>query len=123
MEDTSKVLVIRRIRSSEESSSSNNAPAVSSSNEIVVELGKRKLEELIQLIVDYPSEVSVSVIQGSRTTVYKVDCSQRNLGKVLGSKGKMITSLRNVILALTARHGIRSVIEVPYYENVENPCK
>lgn len=123
MEDTSKVLVIRRHRSSGENFLNGNLAVQTSSHEPVVELGRKKLEEFLQLIVDHPSEVSVSIVQGQRTTIYKVDCTQRNLGKILGCKGKMITSLRNLILALTARHGIRSIIEVPYYQNVEDSCK
>ena len=81
----------------------------------LIETAKLKLEELLALIVDHPDEVSVSVLQGEKTTVFKVNSSQRNIGKILGSKGKMITSLRNLVLAITARQGIRSVIEVPYY--------
>lgn len=114
MEDTSKVLVIRKNKGPEESDNKSKAE--------VIELGRRQLEDFLYLIVDHPTEVSVSVTQGERTTVYKIECTQRNLGKILGCKGRMITSLRNMILAVTARHGFRSIIEVPYYANVEDPC-
>ena len=89
----------------------------------VIEVARKQLQDFLYLIVDHPTEVQVSVQQGERTTVFKIDCSQRNLGKILGCKGRMITSLRNMILAITARHGFRSIIEVPYYATNEESCR
>ena len=90
------------------------------SKEDVAELARLKIEEILQQIVEYPEEVQVQVSVGARTTIFKVDCTQRNLGKILGCKGRMITSLRNIALAMTAKHGFRSIIEVPYYVNVNS---
>ncbi|MDG0817812.1 KH domain-containing protein [Bdellovibrio svalbardensis] len=111
MDDANKVLVIRRKATLDTSTSIEGAP----SKDVVVELAKKQLLDFLKLIVDYPTEVQVSIQQGDRTTIFKIDCTQRNLGKILGCKGRMITSLRNMILAITARHGFRSIIEVPYY--------
>jgi predicted RNA-binding protein YlqC (UPF0109 family) len=82
----------------------------------IIENTRIKLEEILKLMVDHPEEIAVAVTQGERTTIFKVDCSKRNFGRVLGSRGKMINSLRNVTLALTARHGIRSIVEIPYFD-------
>ncbi|HEX7673978.1 MAG TPA: KH domain-containing protein [Bdellovibrio sp.] len=79
------------------------------------EVVRKKLENLLQLIVDHPAEVKVSTHHGERTTVFTVDCSQRNFSKVLGCKGKMISSLRTITIAMTARYGIRSIVEIPYF--------
>jgi predicted RNA-binding protein YlqC (UPF0109 family) len=89
----------------------------------VIENTRIKLEEILKLIVDHPEEIDVTVTQGERTTIFKVDCSKRNFGRLLGSRGKMICSLRNVTLAMTARHGIRSIIEIPYFNQDMKPIK
>ncbi|WP_413582136.1 KH domain-containing protein [Bdellovibrio sp. HCB288] len=81
----------------------------------VLEATRKKLEEILVLIVDHPGEVSVNIVQGERTTIFKIECSRRNFGRILGSRGKMIAGLRTISLALTARHGIRSIVEVPYF--------
>ncbi|WP_168196636.1 KH domain-containing protein [Bdellovibrio sp. ZAP7] len=89
----------------------------------IIENARIKLEEILKLIVDFPEEISVTVTQGERTTIFNIDCSKRNFGRMLGSRGKMIGSLRNVTLAMTARHGIRSIIEVPYFSQDMKPLK
>ncbi|WP_413293712.1 KH domain-containing protein [Bdellovibrio sp. HCB185ZH] len=89
----------------------------------VIENTRIKLEEILKMIVDHPEEISVTVKQGERTTIFNIECSKRNFGRMLGSRGKMIGSLRNVTLAMTARHGIRSIIEVPYFSQDMKPLK
>lgn len=116
-----KVLVIRR-KGTHETPTSTELSSESAEKTAVIEMAKNQLQEFLLLIVDHPNEVQVSIQQGERTTVFKIDCSQRNLGKILGCKGRMITSLRNMILAITARHGFRSVIEVPYYSQHYESC-
>lgn len=85
------------------------------SREEVGEIARAKIDDFLKLIVDFPEEIAVSVEHGERTSVFKVDCSKRNFPKILGSKGKMISSLRNMTLAITARHGFRSIVEIPYF--------
>ncbi|WP_413575231.1 KH domain-containing protein [Bdellovibrio sp. HCB290] len=81
----------------------------------ILETTRKKMEDILMLIVDHPEEVSVGIVHGERTTIFKIECSRRNFGRILGSRGKMIASLRTISLALTARHGIRSIVEVPYF--------
>lgn len=83
----------------------------------MIEVIRLKLEEILKLMVNFPEEVRVDIHHGERTTIFKIECSKRNYGRILGSRGKMISSLRNVALALTARHGIRSIVEIPYFSD------
>ncbi|KHD87642.1 MAG: hypothetical protein OM95_13580 [Bdellovibrio sp. ArHS] len=73
------------------------------------------LEILLRRIVPEPNDVSVSFAKGERTTVYKVECSKNNFSYILGKQGKTIDALRKVVSVITSRHGIRSVVEIPYY--------
>lgn len=71
------------------------------------------IEKVVRLLVDDPLSVSVQTYVGPKTTVYKISCASDNMGQVIGTQGKTIMGLRAVIHAMTARNGIRSIIELP----------
>lgn len=71
------------------------------------------VEHIVRLLVDQPETVTVTTYVGPKTTVYRVNCAKENLGQVIGSQGKTIMGLRAVVHAMTARTGIRSIIEIP----------
>lgn len=71
------------------------------------------VEHIVRLLVDQPDTVTVTTYVGPKTTVYKVNCAKENLGQVIGTQGKTIMGLRAVVHAMTARTGIRSIIEIP----------
>ncbi|NUN06375.1 MAG: KH domain-containing protein [Bdellovibrio sp.] len=71
------------------------------------------LESLVRRLVDDPKAVSVVIFLGPKTTVFRINCSKENLGQVIGAQGKTIMGLRAVVHAMTARVGIRSIVEIP----------
>ncbi|MEK2645805.1 KH domain-containing protein [Bdellovibrio sp. BCCA] len=73
------------------------------------------LESIIKSIVDVPSSVRVTYDVGARTTVFKVDCCRESIGRLIGTKGRCINALRVVISSIMAMHGMRAIIEIPYY--------
>lgn len=77
--------------------------------------GRKLLESLVRGLVDFPETVEVSYSVGDKTTVYKVECHQKCLGQIIGSKGKNISGVRAVMCATMARKGIRAIVEIPYY--------
>ncbi|WII71625.1 KH domain-containing protein [Bdellovibrio sp. 22V] len=88
---------------------------VEGNDNLAREEGRKLLEGLIRGLVDYPDTIQVSYAVGDKTTVYRVECDQRCLGQVIGSKGKNISGVRAVLSATMARKGIRAVVEIPYY--------
>ncbi|WP_415063598.1 KH domain-containing protein [Bdellovibrio sp.] len=90
---------------------------VESSEDVTVhrETLRSFLEDALKKIVDNSRNISVSFMVGERTTVYNVSCTQEELGKIIGAKGKTINSLRVITLAMSSRMGFRSVIEIPYF--------
>jgi predicted RNA-binding protein YlqC (UPF0109 family) len=71
------------------------------------------IEKLVRYLVDQPDTVTVTTYVGPKTTVYRVNCAKDNLGQVIGAQGKTIMGLRAVVHAMTARNGIRSIVEIP----------
>lgn len=74
---------------------------------------RQLIEELVRFLVDEPESVTVVTYVGPKTTVYRVNCAKENLGQVIGTQGKTIMGLRAVVHAMTARTGIRSIVEIP----------
>lgn len=71
------------------------------------------VEHIVRLLVDQPDTVTVTTYVGPKTTVYRVNCAKENLGQVIGAQGKTIMGLRSIVHAMTARIGIRSIVEIP----------
>lgn len=71
------------------------------------------IEHVARLLVDQPDTVSVTTYVGPKTTVFRVNCAKENLGQIIGSQGKTIMGLRSIVHSMTARIGIRSIIEIP----------
>jgi predicted RNA-binding protein YlqC (UPF0109 family) len=74
---------------------------------------RQLISESVKYLVDEPEQVDVSIFVGPKTTVYKVNCATGNLGQLIGAQGRTIMGLRAVVHAMTARAGIRSIIEIP----------
>jgi predicted RNA-binding protein YlqC (UPF0109 family) len=70
------------------------------------------LKSVISEFVDHPEKVQVDYHVGEKTTVFELDIDPADFGKVLGGKGRTISSLRTIVLAITSRKGYRSVINI-----------
>lgn len=70
------------------------------------------LESVIQEMTSCYDRVEVTFSEGEKTTIYKVNLPQEYRGKLIGSQGKNITSLRNIIGAMGGNHGFRAIIEL-----------
>ncbi|MNK08051.1 hypothetical protein D3C87_259750 [compost metagenome] len=74
---------------------------------------RKIVEDCVKFLVDDPDKVVVKTYVGPKTTVFKVECAHNNLGQLIGTQGRTIMGLRAVVHAMTARAGIRSIVEIP----------
>lgn len=74
------------------------------------------LEDIVIRMVGSADGIAVTFLVGEKTTVFKVDCPKEALGRLIGSKGKNISSLRTVVSAMMWQVGIRAIIEIPYFK-------
>ena len=70
------------------------------------------IEHLIKHLVDKPEEVHVKQIAGEKTVVYELHVGDGDMGKVIGRKGQTARSLRTILAAVSAKQGLRSVLEI-----------
>jgi uncharacterized protein len=70
------------------------------------------LETIVTALVDYPDEIAIGEVEGTRTTVYQLRVRQEDLGKVIGKAGQTAKAIRTLLAAAAARRGQRAVLEI-----------
>ncbi|HEX9912805.1 MAG TPA: KH domain-containing protein [candidate division Zixibacteria bacterium] len=73
---------------------------------------KQFIETIVKALVDHPDQVTVSEVEGEKTTVYELRVGPGDLGKVIGKKGKTAGSIRILISAASAKKGKRAMLEI-----------
>jgi predicted RNA-binding protein YlqC (UPF0109 family) len=73
---------------------------------------KQFIENIVKALVDHPDQVTVSEVDGEKTTVYELRVGPGDLGKVIGKKGKTAGAIRILISAASAKKGKRAMLEI-----------
>ncbi len=73
---------------------------------------KQFIESIVKNLVDHPDQVSVSEVDGEKTTVYELRVGPGDLGKVIGKKGRTASAIRTLISAASAKKGKRAMLEI-----------
>lgn len=70
------------------------------------------LEFVIRGLVQYPDEVSVTPVERDGATIYELRLNPQDVGRVIGRQGIMINAVRSLLLAGSAKRGLRCSLEV-----------
>jgi hypothetical protein len=73
---------------------------------------KTLVEQIARALVDKPSDVSVSLVEGEKTTVIELRVAKEDLGKVIGKEGKTAQAMRVILNAVGTKMGKRCVLEI-----------
>ncbi len=73
---------------------------------------KELLELIAKSLVDNPSAVSVTVVEGEQTTVLELRVAPDDLGKVIGKQGRTARSIRTILGAAGMKLKKRFVLEI-----------
>ena len=73
---------------------------------------KDLVTRIAQALVDHPEQVSVTEVEGSRTTVLELKVAKEDLGKVIGKEGRNAQALRTILGAAAAKMKKRTVLEI-----------
>ncbi len=73
---------------------------------------KELLELIAKSLVDNPSAVSVTEVEGEQTTVLELRVSPEDLGKVIGKQGRTARSIRTILGAAGMKLKKRFVLEI-----------
>ena len=75
-------------------------------------LEKDLVEYIAKSLVDDPENVSVSIIEGEKSTILELRVSQEDIGKVIGKHGRIAKAVRTVLSAAASKTGKRVVLEI-----------
>ena len=73
---------------------------------------KLLLTSIIKALVDTPSAVKISQINGAKTAIFEIRCDDRDVGKVIGKSGKTVGALRTLFNSLAAKESRKAFVEV-----------
>ena len=70
------------------------------------------LEYVVKGLVDRPEAVTVTPVPREGTTVFELRMDPQDVGKVIGRQGVTISAIRSLLLAGSARKGLRCTVEI-----------
>jgi predicted RNA-binding protein YlqC (UPF0109 family) len=73
---------------------------------------KDLVEYIVKTLVDDPTQVQLSVVEGEKSTILELRVAESDIGKVIGKHGRIAKAIRTVLQAATAKTGKHTVLEI-----------
>lgn len=70
------------------------------------------VEYIAKSLVDDPAAVSVSEVEGEKSTILELRVAQDDIGKVIGKYGRIAKAMRTVLSASSGKSGKRVTLEI-----------
>ena len=70
------------------------------------------LEYVVKGLVQNPAAVTGTPVESAGTTVYEVRMDPRDVGQIIGRQGITINAIRSLMLAGSAKKGLRCAVEI-----------
>jgi uncharacterized protein len=70
------------------------------------------LEYVVKGLVQKPEAVSITPVDRAGITVYELRLDSADVGKIIGRQGVTINAIRSLLLAGSAKKGLRCALEI-----------
>ncbi|MGD0251597.1 MAG: KH domain-containing protein [Verrucomicrobiota bacterium] len=70
------------------------------------------LEYVVKGLVQHPEAVRVTPVERAGMMVYELRMDQSDVGKIIGRQGMTINAIRSLLLAGSAKKGLRCSVEI-----------
>jgi predicted RNA-binding protein YlqC (UPF0109 family) len=70
------------------------------------------LEYIVKGLVEHADQVTVTPVEREGTTVYELRLHPQDVGKIIGRQGMTINAIRSLLLAGSAKKGLRCTMEI-----------
>ena len=77
-----------------------------------VRLMQAFLEYVVKGLVQNPEAVTITPVEREGTTVYELRLHPQDVGKIIGRQGMTINAIRSLLLAGSAKKGLRCTLEI-----------
>ena len=69
-------------------------------------------EYVVKGLVQNPEAVTITPVECEGTTVYELRLHPQDVGKIIGRQGMTINAIRSLLLAGSAKKGLRCTLEI-----------
>jgi uncharacterized protein len=73
---------------------------------------KELIEYIAKALVDNPSQVQVTEIEGSTSVILELRVAQEDMGRVIGRSGRVANAMRTLLRVVAAKQGKRVTLEI-----------
>ncbi|HOC28477.1 MAG TPA: KH domain-containing protein [Treponemataceae bacterium] len=73
---------------------------------------KDLVEYIAKSLVDDPGAVTVTEVEGDKSTILELRVAPSDIGKVIGKYGRIAKAMRTVLSASTGKSGKRVTLEI-----------
>ncbi len=73
---------------------------------------KDLVEYIAKTLVDDPTGVAVTMIEGEKSTILELKVADSDIGKVIGKQGRIAKAIRTLLSAASTKSGKRVVLEI-----------
>ena len=70
------------------------------------------LEYIVKGLVQNPEEVTITPVQRNGMTIYELRLNESDVGRIIGRQGMTINAIRTLLLAGSAKQGLRCAVEI-----------
>ena len=70
------------------------------------------LEYVVKGLVQNPDAVTITPVERDGTMVYELRLHPQDVGKIIGRQGMTINAIRSLLLAGSAKKGLRCTLEI-----------
>ena len=70
------------------------------------------LEYVVKGLVQNPEAVTITPVEREGTTVYELRLAPPDVGRIIGRQGMTINAIRSLLLAGSAKKGLRCTLEI-----------
>jgi hypothetical protein len=73
---------------------------------------KELVEYIAKSLVDDPSQVKVTEIQGATSVILELSVAPEDMGRVIGRNGRVANAIRTLLRVIAAKQGKRVTLEI-----------
>jgi len=73
---------------------------------------KELIEYVARSLVDHPEEMQINELEEDGLTVYQLHVASRDIGKVIGRRGRVARALRTLLKMSAIQNRTRAILEI-----------
>lgn len=70
------------------------------------------IEYVARSLVDHPEEMQINELQEDGLTVYQLHVGSRDIGKVIGRRGRVARAMRTLLKVSSIQNHTRAILEI-----------